>query len=87
MKFSTLATCLSSALSIAHVHGFSPSSKSILQNRSIHASKSLLKNSSTSMAEKVLLNPQWPADWPYTEKDLARMDETVDTVFYESPRL
>ena len=39
------------------------------------------------IAEKVLQNPQWPAEWPYTEQDLSRMDESVDTVFYESPRL
>ena len=86
MKFSTLATCLSSALSVVQVRGFSPNSKTIVQARTIHTSKSLLK-SSTSMAEKVLLNPKWPPEWPYTEKDLARMDESVDSVFYESPRL
>jgi hypothetical protein len=39
------------------------------------------------IAEKVLQSPQWPAEWPYTEQDLSRMDESTDTVFYESPRL
>ena len=39
------------------------------------------------MAEKVLANPKWPSEWPYTASDLARMDEEVDTVFYSSPRL
>ena len=40
-----------------------------------------------SLAEKVLLNPQWPEEWPYSEQDLARMDESQDSIFYESPRL
>lgn len=39
------------------------------------------------MAEKVLQNPQWPAEWPYTKQDLSRMDESSDSLFYESPRL
>jgi hypothetical protein len=37
------------------------------------------------MAEKVLANnPKWPAEWPYTPQDLSRMDESNDTIFYES---
>ena len=40
-----------------------------------------------SLAEKVLMNPQWPEEWPYSEQDLARMDESQDSIFYESPRL
>lgn len=39
------------------------------------------------MAEKVLSNPKWPAEWPYTPQDLDRMDETEDAIFYETPRL
>ena len=42
---------------------------------------------SEKMAEKVLLDPKWPAEWPYTAQDLSRMDESEDTIFYESPRL
>ena len=38
-------------------------------------------------AEQVLANPQWPAEWPYSDKDFARMDEEVDTQFYNQPRL
>ncbi len=40
-----------------------------------------------SMAEKVLENPKWPPAWPYTENDFKRMDESNDSVFYDSPRL
>jgi len=40
-----------------------------------------------SMAEKVLENPKFPEEWPYSEKDFARMDESNDAVFYDSPRL
>ena len=38
-------------------------------------------------AEKVLVNPQWPASWPYTEEDFKRMDESDDAIFYDQPRL
>lgn len=44
-------------------------------------------SSSSSMAEKVLQSPKWPSEWPYTEKDFARMDESNDSIFYEPPRL
>jgi ubiquinone/menaquinone biosynthesis C-methylase UbiE len=40
-----------------------------------------------SMAEKVLENPKFPDEWPYSEQDFARMDESSDAVFYDSPRL
>eukprot|EP00543_Licmophora_paradoxa_P006299 CAMPEP_0202448748 /NCGR_PEP_ID=MMETSP1360-20130828/7548_1 /ASSEMBLY_ACC=CAM_ASM_000848 /TAXON_ID=515479 /ORGANISM="Licmophora paradoxa, Strain CCMP2313" /LENGTH=221 /DNA_ID=CAMNT_0049066457 /DNA_START=116 /DNA_END=781 /DNA_ORIENTATION=+ len=39
------------------------------------------------MAEKVLENPKWPPEWPYSEMDFKRMDESDDKIFYESPRL
>lgn len=40
-----------------------------------------------SMAEKVLENPKFPDEWPYSEQDFARMDESSDAVFYDTPRL
>jgi SAM-dependent methyltransferase len=40
-----------------------------------------------SMANQVLENPQWPAEWPYSEQDFTRMDESDDTIFYDQPRL
>lgn len=39
------------------------------------------------MVEKVLANPQWPAEWPYSEEDFKRMDESDDSIFYDQPRL
>eukprot|EP00428_Durinskia_dybowskii_P012579 CAMPEP_0170215434 /NCGR_PEP_ID=MMETSP0116_2-20130129/7353_1 /TAXON_ID=400756 /ORGANISM="Durinskia baltica, Strain CSIRO CS-38" /LENGTH=221 /DNA_ID=CAMNT_0010466009 /DNA_START=84 /DNA_END=749 /DNA_ORIENTATION=+ len=39
------------------------------------------------MAEKVLENPKFPPEWPYTEMDFRRMDESDDLIFYDSPRL
>lgn len=39
------------------------------------------------MAEKVLSAPKWPPEWPYSEEDFARMDESDDEIFYDSPRL
>lgn len=41
----------------------------------------------STMAEKVLENPKWPAEWPYSEEDFARMDESDDAIFYEPSRL
>jgi SAM-dependent methyltransferase len=48
---------------------------------------SLFSSTSSNMAERVLQNPQWPAEWPYTPQDFARQDESSDAYFYESPRL
>lgn len=39
------------------------------------------------MAEKVLEAPQWPPEWPYTEVDFSRQDESDDAIFYDGPRL
>lgn len=38
-------------------------------------------------AETVLRNVTFPATWPYTAADFARVDEQPDTVFYTQPRL
>ena len=46
-----------------------------------------LSMSSNAMAEKVLQAPKWPPEWPYSESDFARMDESDDGIFYDSPRL
>ena len=46
-----------------------------------------LSMSSSAMAEKVLQSPKWPPEWPYSEVDFSRMDESDDTIFYDSPRL
>jgi hypothetical protein len=40
-----------------------------------------------TLAEKVLENPQWPAEWPYSEEDFYRQDESNDGLFYYQPRL
>jgi SAM-dependent methyltransferase len=38
-------------------------------------------------AEQVLLDPQWPAEWPWRAEDhFQRYDESADAAFYESPR-
>jgi SAM-dependent methyltransferase len=41
---------------------------------------------SADAAEQVLLDPQWPAAWPFRPDDFSRFDESADTAFYESPR-
>ena len=41
-----------------------------------------------SMAEKVLENPKFPDEWPYSDDtDFSRQDESKDTIFYDTPRL
>ena len=37
--------------------------------------------------EDILKNPQWPDKWPFQPRDFARQDETIDTNFYNQPRL
>lgn len=37
--------------------------------------------------EKVLDNPKYPAEWPFSDDDFVRQDESDDSIFYESPRL
>lgn len=39
------------------------------------------------IAEKVLANPKWPPEWPYSPSDFTRMDESNDSIFYSTPRL
>jgi len=36
--------------------------------------------------EDVLASPKWPDEWPFTEADLQRQDETDDGNFYSTPR-
>lgn len=43
--------------------------------------------SMSSMVEKVLQNPKFPPEWPYSPEDFKRMDESDDSIFYDSPRL
>ncbi|CAN8069470.1 unnamed protein product, partial [Agarophyton chilense] len=38
-------------------------------------------------AAQIASSAQYPSTWPYTRADFARYDETVDTIFYSSPRL
>ena len=45
-----------------------------------------LSSSAKSLVEKVLENPKWPPEWPYSDEDFRRVDETDDDIFYDSPR-
>lgn len=38
-------------------------------------------------APELLRKVQWPAEWPYTEADFARQDESSDNGFYSQPRI
>jgi len=64
-------------------HGFS--AKSAAFSRSIGQTSTVLHEQ--RMAEKVLANPKFPPEWPYTEQDLSRQDSSDDGIFYDSPRL
>jgi len=43
--------------------------------------------SSSTIYERVLENPQWPEQYPFSSEDFARQDESDDAIFYETPRL
>jgi len=38
-------------------------------------------------ASTILLDPQWPAEFPITAEHLKRLDETADADFYSQPRI
>jgi len=38
-------------------------------------------------AEKVLVDPKFPSEWPFSPEDFMRQDESDDTIFYDQPRL
>ncbi len=72
-------------LSNSHVRGFATRNAANTWGKRTNTA---LFEQKQRMAEKVLSNnPRWPAEWPYTSQDLSRMDESEDTLFYESPRL
>ena len=58
-----------------------------LANKQALGAGSSLASSVDNMAEKVLLTPKFPPEWPYTEIDFSRTDESDDGIFYDSPRL
>jgi Methyltransferase domain len=60
---------------------------SAVAHRAKHVVSSNSNVDDIPVAEKVLRNPKWPPEWPYSDIDFARMDETEDTVFYSQPRL
>jgi len=45
-----------------------------------------LKAKQSIGVEDVLATPKWPDEWPFTENDLRRQDETDDGYFYSTPR-
>jgi len=37
--------------------------------------------------KSILVHPNFPPEWPFSEEDLRREDETDDSLFYDQPRL
>lgn len=81
MKFIATSALLFNAL----CHGFSPMSRPAATKSIGNSPRTILHEQ--RIAEKVLANPKFPPEWPYTAQDLARMDETDDGIFYQSARL
>jgi hypothetical protein len=79
MRFSCLSLFLAAP---AACSGFLP-----LANKQAPGADFSLASSVDSMAEKVLLAPKFPPEWPYSDIDFARTDESDDGIFYDSPRL
>jgi len=51
------------------------------------SSTSLKSSSMKDLAEKVLANPKFPPEWPFSPADFERTDESDDSIFYDQPRL
>lgn len=51
----------------------------INHNKALYYSKTICSFDDTDFAGKT-------GDWPYTEADLNRLDNSVDTIFYDAPR-
>mmetsp|Transcript_14120 Transcript_14120/g.19839 ORF Transcript_14120/g.19839 Transcript_14120/m.19839 type:complete len:209 (-) Transcript_14120:313-939(-) len=85
MRFANCALFISSLLCST---GAAFTTNPISRNRFGKMAPTLRSSSSTNnLAEKVLANPQWPPEWPFSPEDFARMDEEDDAVFYDAPRL
>ncbi len=42
--------------------------------------------SQKELVAKVLKDPKWPSEWPYSDEDFKRQDESPDELFYDWPR-
>lgn len=86
MMRSSQILALLAARPLSLVSGFAPAAGT--SNRSVRASSTNLSAASMKeLAEKVLLAPKFPPEWPFSPSDFERQDETVDTIFYDQPRL
>jgi hypothetical protein len=56
-------------------------------SRSIRRTSNLSAATMKELAEKVLINPKFPPEWPFSPSDFERNDESDDTIFYDQPRL
>jgi len=81
MKFIATSALLFNAL----CHGFSPMSRPAATKSIGNSPRTILHEQ--RIAEKVLANPKFPPEWPYTAQDLARMDETDGGILRQSARL
>jgi len=59
-----------------------------LQNQYYMTTTSNEQNEDTrSIYERVLDEPKYPPEWPFSDDDFTRQDESIDSIFYDSPRL
>lgn len=89
-KGAALAALVVAAASPARAFFASPMSTraaSFGAQRWLSKESSSLGASAGSMFEKVLENPKWPPEWPFSPEDFSRTDEENDEVFYSQPRL
>jgi len=75
------------ASSLPLTAAFLPSRISSVRHALRLASASSSSSSSRSVFEKVLEDPKYPPEWPYSPEDFQRMDESADQIFYDQPRL
>jgi len=80
MRSATLAAGFVSPRAVAVVVGELSTSRGI-------SSTKLNASTMKELAEKVLVNPKFPTEWPFSPEDFMRQDESDDTIFYDQPRL
>jgi SAM-dependent methyltransferase len=79
MKLATIIFAAAAGSASAFTTSSKTLSRSTKSNNALYYSKSICTFDDTDFAGKT-------GDWPYTDADLNRLDNSVDTIFYDSPR-
>ena len=79
MSYAMMKLVLAIIAAAGTVSAFTSSLNSRNNNNALHYSKTICTFDETDFAGKT-------GDWPYTDADLNRLDNSVDSIFYDAPR-